>query len=136
MFTGDAEGETEAQAINNFDSALKATIITARHHGASTFASNSQDWATAMAPEVLISSAGNRFFHPRCAVTIRFNSLATTKTHDVRCGSSSAYKASRTNRAHYVTEVNGAAVIVTSNGRSPVTVNCTRSVECGVKIAH
>jgi beta-lactamase superfamily II metal-dependent hydrolase len=54
VFTGDAEGETEAQAINNFDSALKATIITARHHGASTFASNSQDWATAMAPEVLI----------------------------------------------------------------------------------
>jgi hypothetical protein len=88
-----------------------------------------------MAPEVLISSAGNRFFHPRCAATNRFTSLATTKTHDVRCGSSSAYTSSRTNRAHYVTEVNG-AVIVTSNGRSPMTVNCTRSVECGVKIAH
>ena len=73
-----------AAAINNFDSALKATVITASHHGASTFASNSQDWATAMAPEVLISSAGNRFFHPRCAATNRFNSLATTKTHDVR----------------------------------------------------
>ena len=50
VFTGDAEGETEAQAINNFDSALKAAIMTASHHGASTFASNSQDWATAMAP--------------------------------------------------------------------------------------
>ena len=84
VFTGDAEGETEAQAINNFDSALKATIITASHHGASTFASNSQDWATAMAPEVLISSAGNRFFHPRCAATNRFTSLAATKS--MTCG--------------------------------------------------
>jgi len=87
------------------------------------------------APDVLISSAGNRFFHPRCASTERFTSLATTKRHDIRCGTPSEYVTSRTNRAHYVTEVGG-AVIVTSSGRSPVTVNCTRSVECGVKIAH
>ena len=135
VFTGDAEGPTEAQALNNFANSLKATVMTASHHGASTFASNSQTWVDATAPAVLISSAGNRFFHPRCLATQRFTSLATTKTHHTRCGTSKNYISSRTNRAHYVTEVNG-AIIVTSNGRSPVTLNCTRSVECGVKIAH
>ena len=135
VFTGDAEGATEAQALTNYVNAVKATVITSSHHGASTFASNSQGWADGMAPEVLISSAGNRFFHPRCAATDRFTSLATTKRHAVRCGSSTAYTASRTNRAHYVTEVNG-AIIITSSGKSPLTVNCTRSVECGGTIGH
>jgi competence protein ComEC len=135
VFTGDAEGPTESQAITNYNNSVKATVLTTSHHGASTFSSNSQLWANAASPDVLISSAGNRFFHPRCASTERFTSLATTKTHDIRCGTTSEYTTSRTNRAHYVTEVNG-AVIITSNGKSPITVNCTRSVECGVKIVH
>ena len=135
MFSGDAEGDTEAQAVTNFDNSLRATVMTASHHGASTFGSNSQAWADATAPDLLIASAGNRFFHPRCAATNRFTSLAATKAHEIRCGTSSSYVTSRTNRALYVTEVNG-TVIITSSGRSPVTVNCTRSVECGVRIAH
>jgi competence protein ComEC len=135
IFTGDAEGVTEARAITNYASSLKATVMTASHHGASTHGSNSQMWANSTAPDLLVSSTGNRFFHPRCTATDRFTSLATTKGHEIRCGTSSNYITSRTNRAHYVTEVNG-TVIVTSDGRSPVTVNCTRSVECGVKIAH
>ena len=135
VFTGDAEGETEARAITNFADNVKATVMTSSHHGASTHASNSQEWATSASPDVLVSSAGNKFFHLRCDATNRFNTLATTREHSVRCGNSSAYTSSRTTRAHYVTEVNG-AVIVTSNGRSPLSVHCTRSSECGVKISH
>jgi competence protein ComEC len=135
VFTGDAEGATENQAVRNYNEALKATVLTSSHHGASTAGSNSFSWAAAMAPEVLISSAGNRFFHPRCVATDRFITLAVTKGHDVRCGTSSGYIASRTRSAHYVTAVNG-TIIVTSNGFSPMTVSCTRSVECGVKIVH
>jgi competence protein ComEC len=135
VFTGDAEGSTEARAITNFGTNVKATVMTSSHHGASTHASNSQDWATMTAPDVLISSAGDKFFHPRCDSVNRFTTLATTREHSVRCGSSTAYTSSRTTRAHYVTEVNG-TVIVTSNGRSPLSVHCSRSSECGVTIAH
>jgi competence protein ComEC len=135
VFTGDAEGVTESQAVTNYAEALKATVLTSSHHGASTASSNSPSWAVAMAPEVLISSAGNRFFHPRCVATDRFTTLALTKGHDVRCGTASSYLTSRTRSAHYVTAVNG-TIIITSNGLSPMAVNCTRSVECGVKIAH
>jgi competence protein ComEC len=135
IFTGDAEGQTEAQAMANYDDGIKATLMTASHHGAHTNGSNSQTWATSTAPEVLISSAGEKFRHPSCEATSRFGSLATTKRHGTRCGRPSGYQASRTDRAHYVTEVNG-AIVVTSNGESPVLVNCTRSAECGTKIAH
>jgi competence protein ComEC len=135
VFTGDAEGATEKQAVANYAEALKATVLTSSHHGASTAGSNSSLWAAAMAPEVLISSAGNRFFHPRCVATDRFTTLAITKGHDVRCGTSNSYITSRTPNAHYVTAVNG-TIIITSNGLSPMTVNCTRSPECGVKVAH
>ena len=135
IFTGDAEGETEAQAMANYDNGIKATVMMASHHGAHTHGSNSQSWADATVPAVLISSAGNKYLHPSCMATGRFGSLAETKRHEIRCGSSSGYTTFRTTRGHYVTEVNG-TVIVTSNGHSPVTVNCTRSVECGVTIAH
>jgi competence protein ComEC len=133
--TGDAEGETEQQAIDNFPGMLKATVMTSSHHGASSEGSNSQVWAEVTAPEVLISSAGNRFFHPRCTATNRFRTLASTKRHDVRCGDSVSYRNERMNLAHYVTEVSG-AIVVTSNGRSPLALHCTRSAECGVRIPH
>jgi hypothetical protein len=82
------------------------------------------------------SHGGGRYLRAaRDLVQGQHPSLATTKRHEVRCGSSTAYTTSRTNRAHDVTEVNG-AIIITSTGRSPLTVNCTRSVECGVTIGH
>jgi competence protein ComEC len=135
VFTGDAEGVTERQAIANFPDGLRTTVMTSSHHGAATHGSNSRDWVEATEPAVLISSAGSLHFHPRCEAVERFTSLTTTKRHDVRCGTSGNYVTSRTDRAHYVTAVSG-TVIVTSNGRSPLTVNCTGSVECGVKIDH
>jgi len=64
VFTGDAEGPTEAQAITNFSNAVKATVLTTSHHGASTLGSNSAASAEATSPELLVSSAGNRFSTP------------------------------------------------------------------------
>ena len=135
IFTGDAEGQTEAQALTNYGNGIKATLMTASHHGSHTNGSNGGAWAESTAPAVLISSAGSKFFHPRCEATSRFGSLAVTRRHAIRCGTASGYQASRTERAHYVTAVNG-SIVVTSNGESPMLVNCTRSVECGVKIPH
>jgi competence protein ComEC len=135
IFTGDAEGSTEAQAISNYPNDLKATVLTSSHHGASTLGSNSQTWADAVVPKVLISSSGTGFFHPRCTAVNRYATTANTLTHDVQCGTTNAYQPSRTNRAHYVTEING-AVVVTTSGKSPLSLHCTRSADCGVQIPH
>jgi hypothetical protein len=88
-----------------------------------------------MASEVLISSAGNRFFYPRPLVAGQVYLAGDDEDPRRAGGSPTAYTVSRTNRAHYVTEVSG-ALVVTPNWRFPLTVNCTRNVQCGTKIAH
>jgi beta-lactamase superfamily II metal-dependent hydrolase len=135
IFTGDAEGETEAQAMRNYGDTLKAVVLSASHHGASTHTSNSADWARTVAPSVLVSSAGSKFFHPRCIAVDRFTSTADVMQHSVQCGSSTAYQKSRITKAHYVTAVNG-AVVITTGGRSPLTVHCTGSTECDIQIPY
>jgi competence protein ComEC len=72
VLTGDAEGSTEARVSTNYDDTIQATVLTTSHHGANTNGSNSLAWANAVAPTVLISSAGRRFGHPRCAAVARF----------------------------------------------------------------
>lgn len=135
IFTGDAEGTTEAQAIANFPDGVRATVLTGCHHGASTHQSNSATWAAATLPVVTVFSAGRKFFHPRCAAVRRFDdSTANAREHPSQCGNSGAYEAvRRTDRAEYMTEVVG-AVIVTTNGKSPLLVHCTRDAECHSEI--
>jgi beta-lactamase superfamily II metal-dependent hydrolase len=137
VFTGDAEGVTESQAVTNFANNLKATVLTGSHHGANTHGSNGASWVTSTDPDVVIFSAGGRFGHPRCAAVNRFTTAAETLQHDVRCGTSNTIYGpiTRTTRAHYMTAVSG-AVIVKSNGHSPLSIHCTRTSECGVKITH
>jgi beta-lactamase superfamily II metal-dependent hydrolase len=135
VFTGDAEGETEAQVIRNYGDTLKAVLLSASHHGASTHTSNSPEWARSVAPSVLVSSAGSKFFHPRCIAVDRFTTTADVLQHAVQCGSSTAYQKSRTTKAHYVTSVNG-AIVITATGRSPLSVHCTGSSECDIQIAY
>jgi hypothetical protein len=61
-------------------------------------------------------------------------SLAATLRHDVWCGvNNTTWTSSRTTRAEYVTEVSG-TIIITTNGRSPLWLHCSRSAECGVPI--
>lgn len=135
VFTGDAEGETEAQALRNYGDTLKAVVLSASHHGASTHTSNSADWARRVAPTVLVSSAGSKFFHPRCIAVDRFTTTADVLQHSVQCGSSTAYQTSRTTKAHYVTAVNG-AIVITTTGRSPLAVHCTGTAECDIQVPY
>ena len=137
IFSGDAEGITERRAINNFDGAVKATVLSGSHHGAATRSSNSPIWATATAPEAVIYSAGRRFGHPRCVATARFEStLATVPRHPFHCGNSNDFDertVRNTTRAEYVTEVNG-TIVVTTDGSSPLTLNCESDVGCSVQV--
>ena len=137
VFTGDAEGPTESQAITNFANNLKATVMTGSHHGANTNGSNSAGWITATSPDVVVFSAGERFGHPRCEAVNRFTTIAETLEHQVRCGVSNTQygPVTRTRQAQYMTEVSG-AIIITSNGHAPLALHCTRSQECGVRIPH
>jgi beta-lactamase superfamily II metal-dependent hydrolase len=134
---GDAEGGTESSAINNFANNLKATVLAGSHHGSNSHGSNGTGWITATAPDIAVFSAGQGFGHPRCTSVARFTTTAETIEHNVRCGTSNTTfgPVTRTTRAHYMTAISG-AVIVTSNGHSPVAVHCTRSPECGVRIPH
>jgi hypothetical protein len=136
IFSGDAQGVTGAQAIEDFDGNVKASVVAASHHGANTDRSNRPKWIAATSPEIVVYSAGTRFNHPRCIALERFTSVTETREHDMRCGDPGGFRpVFRTKEAHYATAISG-AIIVTSNGTSPVTMNCTRSAECGVKIAH
>jgi competence protein ComEC len=85
VFTGDAEGITEARAVTNFANNLKADVLSASHHGANTEGSNGSGWVTATSPDVVVFSAGEKFGHPRCAAVDRFNTVTETLEHDVRC---------------------------------------------------
>ena len=66
IFSGDATGETEQQAMTNFSEAINTTVLTGSHHGADTFGSNDSNsdpdkkkWADASEPEILILSIRN-----------------------------------------------------------------------------
>lgn len=86
IFSGDAEGPTEAQAMTNFQSNVKATVLTGSHHGARTNGSNGPKWAAATAPDVVVFSAGEQFRHPTCTAVGRFTTVAETIEHAARCG--------------------------------------------------
>jgi beta-lactamase superfamily II metal-dependent hydrolase len=64
VFTGDAEGATESQSINNLSNNLKATVMTGSHHGANTHGSNGAGWVTATSPDVVVFSAGETVWAP------------------------------------------------------------------------
>ncbi|MCG8468960.1 MAG: hypothetical protein MJB57_12275 [Gemmatimonadetes bacterium] len=136
-FTGDAEGPTEDDSRANFNNLVKTTVLTGSHHGASTHRSNGQVWADSTAPDVVIFSAGRRFRHPRCDAVERFErTLAQAAEHPMQCGTSRRYRPRRNTRlAKYLTEVNG-RIVVTSNGRSPLSPFCTGSIGCNTTIAH
>ena len=133
VLTGDAEGETEARALQNVGGTLKATLLSLSHHGADTRSSNSDAWAAAVEPAVLISSAGPQFFHPRCTAVGRFQNVATTRSHDVRCGEPGNFSAFRTQDAFFVTSVSG-TIVATTSGTSVLRLACSRSDECNTSI--
>lgn len=120
IFTGDMTGTTE-QYINAAGPPvpLKSNVITGAHHGADTFGSNSQSWANATAPQLLMFSAGERFLHPRCTSANNYLAyvLKNASLHDYHCGKDGAYEKRSTTDAVLVTDDNGLIrVAANSNG--------------------
>ncbi len=72
IFTGDAEGQTEQQAIDN--AAARAlpldstTLLLGSHHGAKTAGSNGSPWLEATRPQAVAYSArlASSYHHPQC----------------------------------------------------------------------
>ncbi len=135
--TDGPRGSTEADALENFGADAATTVMSGSHHGARTHGSNSAAWVEGTSPAVAVFSAGRSFRHPQCSVVDRFLDVVVDATsHPMQCGDTKRYRPVRTTRkAVYMTEVNG-AVVITSSGKSPMSLFCTRSVGCDVSIAH
>ena len=131
IFTGDAEGTTEEQAVNNYGGALKTAVLSGSHHGSHTNGSNGErstsGWVAATAPEVMVYSHGQVFGHPRCSITDNYHAgLATVSAHSMHCGRNNGDNTPRnfsTQRAEYSTEVSQ-AITITTDGTSPMDLHC------------
>ena len=94
IFPGDATGVAQETARSNYpEGALVSTVVAASHHGANSNGSNSPSWAQAVLPNILVSSAGLRHYHPRCDAMDRYASrrLLPSPNHLYRCGRSGAW---------------------------------------------
>ena len=131
IFTGDATGATERAAIANYGDDLRATVLTASHHGASSEGSNGAAWASKTRPAVAIYSAGTLYGHPTCtARETLVDTLARTPEHNAICGKSrNTYDEFITTRAEYMTRVNG-AITITTDGESPLRLDCEIGPGC------
>lgn len=89
IFTGDAEGTNTDEVVDNQGSSLKATIVTACHHGAETNYSNNKKWIKAVDAEYVVFSCAkhNGFHHPRYRIARRYlengNRLSNTDEHTI-----------------------------------------------------
>lgn len=136
IFTGDAEGSTENQILNNYDELIKATVLVGSHHGASTHKSNHTKWINTLTPKVSIFSTGWNFKHPKCEVTERYQShLAPAPNHKTQCNSTETGEKDTTNKAEYVTEAVG-TIVLWSDGTSPMGVTCSNDTGCNGFINH
>lgn len=136
VITGDATGDTEDAIINNYNGIIKATVISASHHGSSTHQSNSQPWIENIQPNAVIYSSGQNFQHPRCASVNRYHEhLSVAPTHQVQCDSTASSITVDSSLAEYMTEASG-TVVIRSNGRSPFFVSCEEDTGCNGAINH
>ncbi len=140
IFTGDATGATEAQAMSNYSNALDTTVLTGSHHGANTEGSNgtsaaSSNWASDTQPEILVYQSGTGFGHPRCTVTDSFDDRTVTATkHPFHCGKHNGTMPDvaldePTVEAKYATEKNG-TIVITTDGVTSAQVTCDLTPEC------
>ena len=144
IFTGDATGETEAQAMSNYSNALDTTVLTGSHHGAHTEGCNgtftvSSNWASATQPEIMVYQSGTGFGHPRCTITDSFDDRTiTTTNHPFHCGKQNGTmpdvaRDEPTVEAKYATEKNG-TIVITTDGVTSARVACDLTPECAAVI--
>jgi len=136
-FSGDAEEPTQNSVIANFPGGIETTVLTASHHGAETEKSNEPAWATATSPEVVIYSAGVRFYHPLCSIVGNYRSTlkSDVSPHPFWCGDRAGLKSKyhrpsrMTTLAEYTTAISG-VVTVESDGTN-YTIECGLTPGCG-----
>ena len=139
IFAGDAVGITEEFAEANFRGAVKASVLSASHHGAATFDSNSAAWAEATSPAMIVYSSGQLHGHPRCPATEVYQSfLVAAPNHETHCNRTTDYaqrEITDSELAEYTTDVVG-SIVVSSNGRSPMRLVCATGTDCGGEFPH
>lgn len=134
ILPGDAEGDTETSALDNFPDLRDVTFLAAAHHGAETHHSNDPPWVSRISPRAVVYNAGWAFRHPRCVVTDRYRPhLATVTEHPMFCSPTKTSTPTTTTRAEYTTEVSG-PIVVTTDGTT-TTIDCPESMGCGDVIA-
>ncbi len=129
LLTGDATGETQNVAMQNFPAPLlDSTVVTAAHHGAQSHGSNDDDWAQAVRPAIIIYSAGESHAHPRCPVLEAYRAtgaLMAAEQHSLRCGTSLGYEPARsTFLSEYNTFDSGVIVVTSGAALDELRVEC------------
>lgn len=118
IFTGDMTAATESRIVAAGPPVpLQSNVITGAHHGSDTFGSNQPSWANATRPQLLMFSAGERFWHPRCTSVNNYLPyvLKGVPPHVYHCGKDGAYERRTSTDAVLVTDDNGLISVEASN---------------------
>ena len=132
VFSGDAEGDTEAAAMRSMGKKLKGVdVLLASHHGAHTKESNSESWIRHTKPSTVIYSSGIEYGHPSTRVVERYQEHGNLKRGKKKHLMWSArrmgerYRRYESDLAEYVTELTGVITIdVDASGQ--YTIRCER----------
>ena len=138
--TGDATAETLTSLMYNYrggvaNGAIATTLLGAPHHGSVTEGSNSFVWPQVFQPRIVVYSAGERYFHPRCQAIGVYDAggtLRNAQNHPLQCGDEGAYWLINRANAQYLTESNG-SLWIDANGQGGVQVSCdAANVNCNL----
>jgi competence protein ComEC len=134
--TGDATIWSLASILHNAGSnpdSLKTTLLSAPHHGATTEGSNNFLWPLVFKPKIVVYSAGDRYFHPRCGAFDKYQDAGSLKTftssHAMRCGDEDAYWDFDEYTAQFLTSTNGNIWIDFGSNDNEFRINCDQG--CG-----
>ncbi|HYG63967.1 MAG TPA: hypothetical protein VEL74_15435 [Thermoanaerobaculia bacterium] len=138
--TGDATAESLTSLMYNYranvaNGSIATTLLGAPHHGSITEGSNSFVWPQVFQPRIVVYSAGERYYHPRCEALDVYDDAGTLRNaqnHPLQCGDEGAYWLLDQANAQYLTESNG-SVWVDANGQGGVQVTCdAANVNCNL----
>ncbi len=127
--TGDATAESLASILYNYRAninALATTLLSAPHHGSESEGSNSFLWPQVFQPRIVVYSAGERYFHPRCTAVDEYDAsgfLFNAQNHPLQCGDEGAYWDDPHTNAQYLTQSDG-SISVVSDGQNVPQVTC------------
>ncbi|HEY4213689.1 MAG TPA: MBL fold metallo-hydrolase [Steroidobacteraceae bacterium] len=132
IFPGDAEKVTEAAALSAYGALIgETTLLLGSHHGAPPPASNHAAWAAAIAPQIVVFSAGSSHGHPNNEAAAGYREhLFGVKPHPMHTAKdklTACVKKSST-KAEYVTALNGTIVVETDG--EDVSLTCSLSPDC------